>query len=882
MLGYSYYQSGNDFESTRYFELASKTENPYQEDARYYRSVIYYKNGEHENALTAFEELADSPKYASEIKVYQASSLLKLGRLDELNTLAEQILTKNRIKREEAEIFYIAANSSFEREDYPRTTSYYGEFIRKQGAKKMTPTDYFRMGYSHYKQNEYEDAIKPLELAQKGVDSLSMMSSYYLGFCFLEEKDPESAKFAFRKAATGDAKINETVREDALYQYAKVAFATADYDEALKAMEFLRKRYPRAPYMDEIRGLTGEIYLYTRDYKRYIQFFESAPLNSPRARQAYQTVCYFYGLELYEEPDYPQAASYLQKAIDNPFDQEMTLNAQYWKAEALFRQGEFKSARSQYQKFIQARGSAQNEYYSRAFYGQAWTYFKEQNYAQALRNFQEFLNKGGNRTSKGLVVDANLRAGDCLFLQKKYAEANPYYQRVIDLRYTYRDYAAYQMAEGFYRRRDYQSSVNTFDRMIRTFSKSELRDNALDRISDIYVTWLKDYGQAAKYASILVKEYPRSPLAAAGYNRLAQAVYNQGNESEAIRHFKKVLTDYGGDRKNAQIALDNLANLLPEREFDRVLADYRKSNPTMDNNLAALVFNTGKDRFFSGNYNSAIDQFGTYIRDYRNGQDYFESLIFRARSYKEIGQYSSALKDYQDVYDQPVNNDFTGIALQEAAEIRYEQKNYAASLQLFQQLELVSGNLQNKVQALFGLAKNHKALAQYAQAINALEQISINAEVQAYSRTKAAVELGQCQYLMGDLNGALQTFQNVEAEYKNAFGAESQFMITQIFYDQGVEAKDQGQADQATALFNQAKDATIYMKNNYPTENYWKAKTFFVAANAFYELGNTFQAKGTLESLINEDRFPDVQEAARERLAEIEASEDAFGDGTGQ
>jgi tetratricopeptide (TPR) repeat protein len=412
--------------------------------------------------------------------------------------------------------------------------------------------------------------------------------------------------------------------------------------------------------------------------------------------------------------------------------------------------------------------------------------------------------------------------------------------------------------------------------MIRTFKSSELRDNALDRISEIYASWIKDFGNAAKYAKMLVDEYPRSPLAGDAYNRLAQAAYNQGNTEGAVTYFKKVLEDYGGDRKNAQIALDNLSNLLSEREFDRVLADYRRSNPQMDNNLANLVFNTGKDRFFSGNYNSAIDQFSTYIRDYKNGPDYNEALIFRARSYKETGQYESSLRDYQLVHSQPVNNEFTGIALLEAAEIRYEQKNYAASLQLYQQLELVSGNLQNKVQALFGLAKNHRALGQYSQAIQALEQISINAEVQVYSRTKAMVEMGHCQYLNGDLQGAFQTFTNVETEFKNAFGAESQYMISRIYYDEGLVLKNQGQPQLAQEKFEAVKTATIYQKNNYPTFNYWKAKTFFVAANAYYELGNSFQAKGTLESLVAEDRFPDVQEEARIRLAEIEAAEAAL------
>ncbi|MEM8901500.1 MAG: hypothetical protein AAGC85_25550, partial [Bacteroidota bacterium] len=61
----------------------------------------------------------------------------------------------------------------------------------------------------------------------------------------------------------------------------------------------------------------------------------------------------------------------------------------------------------------------------------------------------------------------------------------------------------------------------------------------------------------------------------------------------------------------------------------------------------------------------------------------------------------------------------------------------------------------------------------------------------------------------------------------------------------------------------------------YPSFNYWKARTYLVVAEANYELGEIFQAKGTLQSLVDQtrDRYPDIFEAASKRLAEIEEEE---------
>ncbi|MEZ4849394.1 MAG: hypothetical protein R3B93_12410 [Bacteroidia bacterium] len=110
----------------------------------------------------------------------------------------------------------------------------------------------------------------------------------------------------------------------------------------------------------------------------------------------------------------------------------------------------------------------------------------------------------------------------------------------------------------------------------------------------------------------------------------------------------------------------------------------------MDTNLATLVFNTGRDRFFAGNYSSAIEQFTVYINDYKNGPDYFEALLFRARANRELAKFSESLDDYRLIYSATGSNEFTNTALQEAAEINIDQKDYVGSLQLYQNLDLAS------------------------------------------------------------------------------------------------------------------------------------------------------------------------------------------------
>lgn len=864
MLGYAYFEQDQDDRAVRFFELAAGNENKYQEDAQYYHGILLYEDGRYDQAHQALSALEKSPKYGAEVQVYLANTLYQLQKYDELFTLSDRML-RNRRQKTEPQVYLIVANASYEKNDYPKALQYFGEYDKAK-APPLSRTSNFRYAFSHYKGNKYQEAIpyfqKVLsiqEAAGGGKDSLQQMASYYLGFCYLEIDDPNSARFAFQKAKEPVGSSNPKVTEDALYHYAKVCYTTQDYEPALKAFRQLESDYPGAPYASEVKSVIGELLLLSKDYEESIAYLETTDLNNTRAKKAYQTSSYYYALELFQKEDYAKAIVFLRKAASNGFDPDMTLAAKYWIAEAEFRQNEFTRAATAYNAYLNSPNARSHTYYAAASYGLGWSYFKQKKYTTAINHFDKFISQPQG-IPKQYLVDAYLRTGDSYFLLRNYGKANTYYTRVAeDARLPGRDYAFYQMGEGLYRQGQYRRSIQTFDKIVTGLPKSELRDNALDRISELYATWLKDYSRAADYARLLVNEYPRSPLAADGYNRLAFVSYSSGDEASAVQYFKKVLSDYSSDKKNSQIALDNLSNLIPGNEFDRILKDYRSKNPEMDENLAQLSFTTGQNRFFEGNYESAISQFSNYINDFKNGPNYFEALIFRARSYKAINKLRNALEDYQLVYSPKVRNPFTSTALMEAAEIKHEQLDYGASLKLYQELRNVAGTEQNRIQADFGIAKNYKAMGEYSQAINVLSGIIRNPEAVMYTVNEAKVEQGECQYYNGNLDEALRIFSAVEAENKDEFGERSQYWITQIQYDMNkLEA---------------AKDAAQYLKLTYPSNSYWRAKAFLVVADADYKLGNAFQAKGVLESLIAEAPFEDIKAMAQERLDRIIAEE---------
>ncbi|MEZ4849392.1 MAG: tetratricopeptide repeat protein [Bacteroidia bacterium] len=80
---------------------------------------------------------------------------------------------------------------------------------------------------------------------------------------------------------------------------------------------------------------------------------------------------------MFEGGKYKDAATYFSKAIQNSFDRNLALSAQYWLGETHFRGENYSNAVSEFNNFIRQPNSTSNEYYDKAFLGLGWAYFKQ-------------------------------------------------------------------------------------------------------------------------------------------------------------------------------------------------------------------------------------------------------------------------------------------------------------------------------------------------------------------------------------------------------------------------------------------------------------------------------------------------------------------------
>jgi TolA-binding protein len=77
----------------------------------------------------------------------------------------------------------------------------------------------------------------------------------------------------------------------------------------------------------------------------------------------------------------------------------------------------------------------------------------------------------------------------------------------------------------------------------------------------------------------------------------------------------------------------------------------------------------------------------------------------------------------------------------------------------------------------------------------------------------------------------------------------------------------------STGRYHEAENTIFELSEQYAAYDQWVAKGFLLLSDVYLALGNVFQAKETLRSIIENYRGPDLGEIAARKLAGIEAGE---------
>src|SRR5690606_23687426 len=394
-------------------------------------------------------------------------------------------------------------------------------------------------------------------------------------------------------------------------------------------------------------------------------------------------VTFYQGITYYRDGKYSPALAYFDKSITQTVDRNILLQAHFWKGEAHAVNNNLIEAAKAYEAVLRLRPSANEPYLIKTHHGLASTYYNSDQYAKAEVQYKAYTDKLRGAADKQNYDEALVRLGDTYYVQKKFANALATFQRAIQERNRFSDYAHFRAGVVLNFENRNAEAIRQLDELINNYPNSIYLADALYQKAQINMEESR-YAEARSGFTQLINTKQNSPFVPFALEGRAIASYSLKNYEETINDYKRILSSYPNSG-NADAALVGLQETLALQgrsgEFSQYLADYKKSNPD-NSSLQNIEFEAAKNLFFNQSFKEAITAFESYKRSYPGSAQVHEANYFIGDAYLRLGDNNRALEYFYQVEKangSPQQNN----AVQRIAEIEYENKNYAKAVPYF-------------------------------------------------------------------------------------------------------------------------------------------------------------------------------------------------------
>ncbi|MDB5010241.1 MAG: tol-pal system protein YbgF [Mucilaginibacter sp.] len=845
--GYAYFVL-NDYKNAQLlFSEVKNKRSPYMDDATYYFAYIAYLNQDYHLALLNFEKLKNSKKYQNSYPYYITAVYFLDKRYNDVISYAIPIINTTH-QEHETEMLRIIGASYFAKADYANAVKYYSRFESEDMGKTQSTQDSYQMGYAYNKTGNYPKAATELEKLIEQRDIYSQNGNYILGGVFLKLNDKQSARNAFLVASK--LTFDPQLQEDALYEYSKLSYELDFNTQALEITRLYLKNYPRSPRTEEMKILLGEELLNSRNYKEAVDILEPIPNKNLSARTAYQKVTYYRGLEFYNERAFENGIGIFLRSLKYPVDPRIKVLTVYWMAEAMYEVRKYGESVENFEKFLAMPEAKETNVYNYANYALAYAAFGDEKYKKAATYFEKFLD--GDEKDQNTINDAVTRIGDSYFVLKSYEKALEYYNKIIAQHIHGEDYALFQrgMIQGLQGSLD--TKISTLNAVLNQFPNSDYADDADFEIA--YTYFLKNDGATAKTdLQAMIQKYPRSSYIPRALVTIGLIDYTNNNDDVAIESFKQVIKDYPSTDEAKQ-ALKQIEKIYTDKGDAQTFITYAATTPIGNYSTAeqeSIMFTAANNLYLRGDWQGTISAVNAYFDKFTTKPIYEkQSRFIRAQSLVKLNKPDEAVNDYNVILNDWTST-YTEQSLISMAKLYIAQKKYNDAVVFLKKLET---NAEYK--ADYGFAINNLLLC-YAQmkmpddAIKYVKLIRGNEKSAQEDKFKTGLYAGLAYLQKGDTTSAVNEFDYTINNTKTVAAAEAKYNIANIEYLKGRYKTSQ------KMCFDLAKEM--------PNYDYWVAKTFILLADNYVKLKDTFQAKATLQSIIdnykgNDDILPLAQQ----------------------
>ena len=856
MLGYSSLRNNDTRTAKNFFSRVSDRSPDLSGQAFYYIGHINYLDGKYKEALDAFEKLENDRRYKKVIPEYKLQIYHRMGEYDIITASADEWL-ESAGSTNKSDAARIIGDAWYHKGDFEQAMKYM-EIFERTARTSISREDHYLLGYTYYRNQEYSQALSNFQKAVSVDDSLTQAADYYIGACYNMAGEKKYAANAFLSAYKMD--IDHGISEEALFNYIRITLETGynPYNEGVELLEQYLAENPGSERKDEAYSYLADLYLTSKNYRQALVSMENIQYKNPDLEKAYQKILFYRAIELFNANELEDAIGLFKKAAGYSYDETIRSEANFWIGECFYRQSNYWGCVKYTRDFLASSQAKRSENYGKAFYNLGYSHFNRKEYSDAITQFKKYGDLSSGRDPR-LWNDAMLRIGDAYFVNSQYASALSYYDKVISSQSPDADYALYQKALSLGAQGNYRGKTDNLTGLINNYTGSRYRDDAMYEAALTY-TIIEDDRNALLYFDKLIQTYPNSAYTATALLKKGFIYYNGNEYQPAIDAFKMAVPRYPAP-KEPQDALAALKNIY--LDMNRMDEYYSYARGLSFAEISAseedsLNYKAAENIYLQGDCQRATKAFGGYLEKFPQGGYVDPARYYLAECLNKTGQPELAMQEYKMLAQRPRSR-FSEEVLVKLSKSLYDAGNFEEALGFYRQLEQVAEYQQNLVTAMSGQMRCHIRAGNNTEAIETGKKLLAASKVPEEIVQEAHLTLARAYFDEDQIELARMEYSELANRVSNEWAAEAYYYLALIDSETGRDAEAENR------IFEMSEKLAAY--------DYWVAKGFILLSDIYVKNGNNFQARQTLQSIIENYEGPELGEIARNKLKLIETNE---------